>query len=257
MKFKASEIKLLLEASYHKELYDIGRFTIDEQISDKRVKTYTVDDLDEVVVTHRGSADLKDWVDNATWLRFNVLERSPTFKMHLKKHKQAVNKYGADKINVMGHSRGGLYATHIYKKLKLAKQVINYNKPINLYDIAKDIITKRKQDENSTTIRTSRDLASVGQNLIKGKDTDIVIPSDSFNPLKEHGIDKIDDYETDDLIGKGIFKPKIDYSKIRKKDLRDFVKKNKKIAKLDINVTGLTKKDLIQLSEYILTKKKF
>ena len=257
MKFKASEIKLLLEASYHKELYDIGRFTIDEQISDKLVKTYTVDDSDEVVVTHRGSADLKDRVDNATWLRFNVLERSPTFKMHLKKHKQAVNKYGADKINVMGHSRGGLYATHIYKKLKLAKQVINYNKPINLYDIAKDLVTKRKQDENSTTIRTSRDLASVGQNLIKGKDTDIVIPSGSFNPLKEHGIDKINDYETDDLIGKGICKPKIDYSKIRKKDLRDFVKKNKKIAKLDINVTGLTKKDLIQLSEYILIKKKF
>ena len=140
-------------------------------------------------------------------------------------------------------------------KNKLAKQVINYNKPINLYDIAKDVITKKKQDENSTTIRTSNDLVSIGQNLMKGNETDIVIPSDSYNPLKEHGIDKINDYETDELIGKGMFKAKINYSKIRKKELRDFVKKNKKKVNLDINVTGLTKKDLIELSEYILTKK--
>ena len=168
---------------------------------------------------------------------------------------KAVHKYGANKINVMGHSRGGLYATNLYKN-KLAKQVINYNKPINLHDIAKDVITKKKQDENSTTVRTSRDLASIGQTLMKDNDTDIVIPSDSINPLKEHGIDKINDYETDELIGKGMFKAKINYSKIRKKELRDFVKKNKKKVNLDINVTGLTKKDLIELSEYILTKKK-
>ena len=52
-----------------------------------------------------------------------------------------------------------------------------------------------------------------------------------------------------------MFKPQVNYAKIRKKELRDFVKKNKKKVKLDINVTGLTKKDLIELTEYILTKK--
>ena len=144
MKFNPSEIKLLLEASYINELFDIDRFKIDKPLSNRRVKIYTVDDSDEVVVTHRGSADLKDWIDNSSWLRLNSLERSPTYKIHLKRHMQAVKKYGADKINVMGHSRGGLYATNLYKK-KLAKQVINYNKPINLYDIAKDVITKKKK----------------------------------------------------------------------------------------------------------------
>jgi hypothetical protein len=124
-----------------------------------------------------------------------------------------------------------------------------------LYDIARDIVTKKKEDGNSTTIRTSNDLVSIGQNLMKGNETDIVIPSDSYNPIKEHGIDKIDDYQTDELIGKGMFKPQINYAKIRKKELRDFVKKNKKKVKLDINVTGLTKKDLIELTEYILSKK--
>jgi hypothetical protein len=196
MKFKPTEIKLLLEASYMNESFDVDRFKVDKPLSNGRVKVYTVNDSDEVVVTHRGSADLKDWIDNSSWLRLNMLERSPTYKIHLKRHMKAVKKYGADKINVMGHSRGGLYATNLYKN-KLAKQVINYNKPINLYDIAKDVITKKKEDENSTTIRTSNDFVSIGQKLIKGKDTDIVIPSDSLNPLKEHGIDKINDYETD------------------------------------------------------------
>ena len=254
MKFKANEIKLLLEASYRKELYDIERFIIDKPLSDKRVKAYTIDGSDEIVVTHRGSDDLIDWIDNSAFFRLNSLERTPTYKMHLKKHMKVVKKYGADKINVMGHSRGGLYATNLYKK-KLAKQVINYNKPINLYDITKDVFTKNKQDENNTTIRTSRDLASIGQTLLKDKGNDITIPSNSFNPLTEHSIKKIDDYETEELIGKGIFKPQINYSKIRKKELRDFVKKNKKKVKLDINVTGLTKNDLIELTEYILTKK--
>jgi hypothetical protein len=79
MKFKSNEIKLLLEASYDKKLYDIERFIIDKPLSNMRVKAYTIEGSEEIVVTHRGSADLKDWVDNATWLRFNIIERSPTY----------------------------------------------------------------------------------------------------------------------------------------------------------------------------------
>jgi hypothetical protein len=254
MKFEANEVKELLAASYEKKHFDIGKFKIVKSLSDIRVKTYLVDNASDIIVTHRGSASARDWVDNTLWLKYNILTNASTFKRHLKKHKRVVDKYGANNIIVMGHSRGGLYATEIYD-MKLAKQLINYNKPVNMYDIAKDVITKKKQDQNTTNINTSRDIISVGQKLLKDKDTDIVIPSNSFNPLKEHGIDKIDDYETDELIGKGIFKPQINYSKIRKKAIRDFVKQKKKKVDLNVNVTGLTKKELIKLSEYILTYK--
>ena len=90
---------------------------------------------------------------------------------------------------------------------------------------------------------------------MKDNDNDIVIPSDSFNPLTEHNTTQIDNYKSEELIGNGIFKPKINFCKIRKKELRDFVKKNKKKVKLDVNVTGLNKKQLIELTEYILMKK--
>ena len=253
MKFEANEVKQLLGASYKKEKYDIGKFKIVKSLSDIRVKTYTIDGVSDVIVTHRGSASARDWVDNAVWLKYNILKNSSTFKRHLKKHMRSVDKYGAENIIVMGHSRGGLYATEIYN-MKLAKQVINYNKPVNLYDIANDLVTSKTQDEDSTVIKTSRDVASIGQNLMKENDNDIIIPSDTYNPFTEHKTDKLDDY-TDGLIGKGIFKPKVNYCKIRKKELKDFVKKNKKIVDLDINITGLNKKELIELTEYILTKK--
>lgn len=250
MKFTADELKQLLNASYDNKKYDIERFIIDKELSSGRVKAYTLNDSDDVIVVHRGSNDFKDWADNRTWLRLNLIEKSQTYKIHLERHMKIVNKYGADKITVMGHSRGGLYASLLYKK-KLAKQVINYNKPVNLYDISKNLIYNQPQDENSTIIRTSRDLASIGQKLLKPNDTDITIQSQTINPLNEHGIDRLDDYEGE-LIGNGIFKPQINYCKIRKPQLKKFVKDNKKKFHLDINITGLTKPELIELSEYII-----
>lgn len=223
MKFTAKQIKELLSGSYKSEKFDIDKFKIVKALSDNRVKAYTVDGSSDVVVTHRGSSDARDWSENALYLRWDILVASTSYKMHLKKHMKVVYKYGANNIIVMGHSRGGLYASQLYKD-KLAKQVVTYNKPFNVHDILKDIFTKKKQDENSTAIRTSNDLPSVGHNLMKGNDTDIVIPSDSLDPLKEHGTDRLDDY--DELIGKGMTKkgkPRV----ISVKTYRSFMKKYK------------------------------
>jgi hypothetical protein len=250
MKFKPSELKELIEASYNKKNKDINNFIIDSSLSNIRVKVYTVNESNDVIVTHRGSDDARDWVDNATWLRFDQLTNSKTYKMHLKRHLKAVKKYGAENIIVMGHSRGGLYATQLYKD-KLAKQLVTYNKPVNLYDIGRDIVTKSKKDKNATTIRTSNDLVSIGNTLLKDKNK-VIIPSDTFNPLREHGSERLGDLDDDKLIGKGIFKTVIDFSKIRKNDLKVFIKKNKKRLNLEVNITGLTKKQLISIAQTIL-----
>lgn len=251
MKFKPSELSDLINASYNKKIKNIGKFIIDSSISNIRVKVYTLEDSDDVIVVHRGSADLKDWVDNASWLRFNLLTNSKTYKMHLKRHMKAVKKYNKDNIIVMGHSRGGLYASQLYKD-KLAKQLITYNKPVNLYDIGSNIITKNKTDENKTELKTSRDIVSIGENLLK--DTWEKIPSLTINPIYEHSTHRLKDRDDDDLIGRGIFKTVIDYTKIRKNDLKRFIKVNRKKLKLEINLTGLTKQQLISISQDILDK---
>ena len=252
MKFKPSELTNLINASYQNEMLNIGKFKIDASISDSRVKTYTIDNSNDIVVTHRGSADTQDWVDNALYGGFNTLKLSRSYKLHLKKHKQAVKKYGSENIIVMGHSRGGLYAQQFYDD-KRAKQLITYNKPVNTMDIAANLLKKKKNDENQTKIRTSNDAVSMGEALIKGEKTDVIIPSASYNPLKEHAPDRLNKIGDDKLIGTGIFKQKINFSKIKKEDLKQFVKNNKKKLNLDINITGLTKKDLVKIVEKVYT----
>ncbi len=252
MKFKPSEIQALLYASYSKEKIDIGKFIIDKDISSTRVKTYTIPNSNEVIVTHRGSGSADDWFDNLLWLKFNTLKSSRTYKMHLGIHMKAVNKYGANNIIVMGHSRGGLYAEQLYND-KLAKQKITYNKPVNMYDIGKNVITDKQDDPDATDIRTSGDIPSLGKNLTTGNSNDIVIPSKTNNPLTEHYTEQLLNLDDNVLIGQGIFKPKINYSKIRKAELKSFVKNNKKKLKLDINISGLTKKDLVVVVDKILS----
>jgi hypothetical protein len=41
MKFIPSEIQALLSASYKKNLFDVGKFVIDNKLSDITVKVYT------------------------------------------------------------------------------------------------------------------------------------------------------------------------------------------------------------------------
>lgn len=251
MKFKPSELSELMDLSYNKKKLDTGKFKIDKPLSNERVKVYTVENSDAIVVTHRGSADLRDWVDNAEWLKFNLLVNSKTYKMHLRQHMKAVNKYGADKIIVMGHSRGGLYAAQMYKD-KLAKQLITYDKPVNLYDVGVSLVSKKNTDKNKTEIKTSHDVVSVGDYLLKENKHNITIPSLTWNPIHEHKTDRLKDLDDNVLVGRGIFKQSIDFSKIRKQELKNFIKQNKKQLKLDVNLTGLTKKQLVSIVQSIL-----
>lgn len=251
MKFKPSEIQSLLKSTYIKDNYDIGKFKVDRSLSAGRVKVYTIDGSNDVVVVHRGSADYKDWSDNLQWFQYNSLKNSRTYKMHLKNHKKAVEKYGADNIIVMGHSRGGLYAEQLHKD-KLAKQVITYNKPLNLYDMTTNLFRGKEEDKNKTEIRTSGDIVSIGAKFSKDTKSNITIPSKTYNPLTEHNTDQLVNLKDDELIGQGIFKKKIDFTKLRKKDLKEFVKNNRKKLNLDINITGLTKKDYVNILEKIL-----
>lgn len=251
MKFKPSELKELLSASYNKHLFDIGKFKIDSDLSNDRVKVYTLEDLSDVVVVHRGSQDSQDWIDNLAYLELNILNNSKTYKQHLKYQTKAAEKYGVDNIIVMGHSRGGLYASQLYED-KMAKQLITYNKPLNKHDVIDGMINENG-DKNVVHIRTSGDVASSGKVLTKKSENDIVIPSKTLNPLKEHSTSALLNLNDDQLIGSGIFKYKIDYTKMRKKELQQFVKQNKK--KVQMNITGLTKKQLVEIVDAMLSNK--
>lgn len=280
MKFTNKEIQSLLYASYYPELYDVEHFIIDKSISDKLMKVYTVNDSNDsndsndVVVVHRGSNDMNDWVDNALHLADVPLTMTKTYKTHLRKHMKAVKKYGKENIVLLSHSRGALYSTQ-FKKDNLAKQNITYNKPIVPRDVIKSVF--ETPDKDTIDIRSEGDIPSMGQNLIINKNEEIVIPSDSMNPITNHATEQLLELPDDVLIGNGepkkrnyqlknkkvvitpftgthtltnIMKSQIDFTKLRKLELKTFVKLHK--AKLGVNITGLRKRELVELVQKIL-----
>jgi len=256
MKFTNKELADLFSASYNPKLFNIDRFTIVPQLSDTYVKTYSVSDSTDVVVVHRGSHDSKDWVDNALHLASVNLRYTKTYKMHLDRQMKVVKKYGKDNIVCLGHSRGGLYSEDFYR-LKLCKQSIVYNKPVIRNDIIRNIF--EKPDKNNQSIRTSGDIISIGQTLLN-RDQDITIPSKGYNIIENHKPDRLNDLEDDTLIGTGkvrlgsdlfsILKANIDYSKIRKDELKMILRPYKK--EYNIRYTNITKPELIDYVKIII-----
>lgn len=258
MKFKPSELANLFSASYKEENYDIDRFINEKTLSSHRIKVYIVtDEPNTIIIIHRGSADKNDWVDNVAFLKDNNIGSSKTYKLHKKKHMEVFKKYIDYFIVVGGHSRGALYAEKLYKD-GFANQLITYNKPINMQDIMtqafNNVIKKQNnKDVNVTNIRTENDGVSMGNKLINDKNL-ITIKNNSLNSIDAHKTDKLNDLDDNNLIGMGIFQKKIDYSKIRCKDLKCFIKQNKAKLNIKLNLTGLKKKQLIDISEEMMNK---
>lgn len=69
---------------------------------------------------------------------------------------------------------------------------------------------------------------------------------------KDDSDDIIEQKPFTDLIGTEIFKKEINFKKIRINELKTFLKNNKKNINLDINLTGLTKNNLIEIIETVI-----
>lgn len=251
MSLKVGEIQALLKASYDKKKNDVmNKFIIDKNLSDTRVKVFTVANSNLVYVVHRGSTSYLDWKDNLSYgVGFDVKD-SETYKKHSKKHMEAVNKYGAQNIVSLGHSRGALYAAELHKQ-GFSKSNINLNKPKNV----KDWFSKPENEKSQYNISTQLDPVSVLDKFSKTKDNDIVIPSKSFNPITEHKTDVLSNLNSELMVGgnnKFNIVKKVDYSKIRVRQLKDFIKANKNKFDYKVNITNMKKKDLIELVETLI-----
>jgi hypothetical protein len=115
--------------------------------------------------------------------------------------------------------------------------------PTNIVDRLFD----NDHDATQVNIRSENDPASIVAKILPGKPNDIVIPSKSLNPITEHKSDVLGRLNPEQLIGAG--KKKKDFSKMLVHDLKDFIKTNKKKFNRKINVTGLTKEQLIAIVE--------
>jgi hypothetical protein len=235
-KLKASQIKDVIDLSYNKEKKDAPKgYEIDPELSNGRVKVYKDLNSDQVIVAHRGSRGMKDWLDNVRYGLTGNIKNTETYKKHEAKHQKALDKYGADNVIAVGHSRAGKYVEELNKDTPV-KEVITYNKASGVSDLF------RKNPSNQTDIRTGIDVVSALAPIQRSYNKVITIPSKTFNPLIAHGTNALGALG-DKLFGKG-FKP----SSMRVGDMRKFIKLYKKSK--GEKMTGgsrLGKKELVDM----------
>lgn len=91
------------------------------------VKIFEKPGTNELVVSARGSKDLRDWKTNIT-LPFNGLASSDRYKEDKAFVKDALEKYGKDKkVYITGHSLGGAVADQLKKDFPAIKKGKTYN----------------------------------------------------------------------------------------------------------------------------------
>lgn len=244
---KAKTIKKVIDLSYKPKSNKAPKgYELDKDISNKRVKVYKKKDSNEALVVHRGSQGIQDWVDNARYAFGGQMKSTDTYKKHKKKHQKAIDKYGADNIIAVGHSRGGKYVEELNKS-KPVKEVITYNKAVAPVDI------RQKNPKNQTDIRTTNDVVSFLGKFQKSKNPVVTIPSNTINPIKAHSSQPLKDLG-EELIGKGFAneKERFNIRSLPIKDLRKLVKAYKKDKGETDDVKKMNKKELQVLAKPIL-----
>lgn len=193
---KASQIKDAVDLTYVKRTDEAPQdYVIDKELSDGRVKVFKDVNSDQVIVAHRGSSGIRDWIDNIRYGLTGQMNTTGTFKKHEERHQKALDKYGAENVIAIGHSRAGKYVENLNDKQPV-KEVITYNKASGPFDLF------RKNAENQTDVRSGIDAVSALAPLQKHENKIITIPTKTADPLKAHSTMPLNQLG-DKLIGKG------------------------------------------------------
>lgn len=92
-KLSVGELQQLLKASYDTNLVNVGdKFIIDKALSGPRVKVFTVAGSKDVIVTHRGSQNVYEWMDNVNYAAGRDISTSGTYRTHKNKQRCSCEK---------------------------------------------------------------------------------------------------------------------------------------------------------------------
>jgi hypothetical protein len=168
----SSDLVIRFLINSYNEKNDIDDYRLDRLLSDDYVQVYYNTRRKEVIVVHRGSKTLADWVVNKNiWDEKECGERC--YKSD-KIEREATSKYQGFKKISIGHSLGGYLASTYSDGL-----VISVNPYVPKSDALKKI------GDNEVLVRSTRDLPSI-LSKTQIRRNKIEIPGKSINPLTEH-----------------------------------------------------------------------
>ena len=188
----AKKIQHMSSASYktNKEVKNIGRYKLDKSLSTSEAKVFVNTDTGKVVVANRGTKPtLKDWTNNLSLL-VGQYKNTQRYKNARDIQQKVIDKYPNYKVLNIGHSQGAAITKRLNEE-GLTSEIININPAA--------LPTDKKKD-NETTIRSSGDVISMYDKPKKG---DVMIKSETVNPLAEHKTTIVDRLEPKTYIGAG------------------------------------------------------
>nr|WPF46849.1 MAG: hypothetical protein [Lake Baikal virophage 14] len=162
-----------IHASYNKGESYKG-WKLDSSLSDSSVQVYF--NGKDAVVVHRGSQDAQDWYENGRLIL--GLDAGKRLEHSRKIQKLAEQKYGANNVITIGHSKGAYHAEEVGQD---SREIYTLNKPVTPYDLLKG----KKVSEKQTDIRTTLDPVSILRPLQQGSDYQNIW-SKTLNPITEH-----------------------------------------------------------------------
>jgi hypothetical protein len=183
------DLKTILHKSYDKKQSNHNDFIIDRNLSGRRAQVYHNPKTNQVVISHRGTDSLQDWLTN---LRVGLLndKSSERFKHAKRIQDEAHKKYGDKEYVTVGHSLGKNIAETVANK---NDEVIGYNGYTTPYDLLK------KENKKHHNVRTSKDVASA---LLTVNNNNLTtIKSRTNDILTNHNIDQLDYLDQNKLIG--------------------------------------------------------
>ena len=169
------DFKKLLQGSYSGKIEDVGDWKIDHSLSGQRAQVYENSKTHKIVIVHRGTASIQDWVTDA---RMALGDTSGERFKHAERIQRAAEKKYGHVDFTLGHSLGASIAEKLGQK---SGKVITYNKPVLPSEIIKTI------PKNQHDIRTLGDAVSTLTGW-QGGNPVTTIASDSYNPLVNHSV---------------------------------------------------------------------
>ena len=192
-KLPVSDIQGLLKQSYSSTPTDYKDYTLDKELSGKRVQVYKKNNSPQAIVVHRGTKGIQDIGNDLKYVLGFDISKSKRAKHSQDIQSKAEQKYGAKNVSTLGHSIGAKLASQVGSN---SKEIINFNKAVSPGDALKKVLP------NEYNIRTSNDLVSA---LLPIRNNPLTINSPLFsNILQEHKTDVLERLDPNLLVGKGL-----------------------------------------------------
>jgi hypothetical protein len=199
-KIKVKDIRSFLNESYEKKPKEqIDDWVLDKEISNERAKVYHNSKTGQTTITHTGTDKATDWGNNLVYGLFGKkgYKYTKRYKQAEEAQKKALKKYGADNLSTLGHSQSGLITEILAQKGLKGREAITLNKATR--------IGSNEKQQGQYDIKTTGDAVSSLNPFQKGKESDIIIKSKTYNPITEHKPDVLLGLDQEQYIGHGHF----------------------------------------------------